>query len=138
LIVLDTNVVSELMRLQPDPKVLAWVNAQPSDQLCLCSVVVAELLYEAGLMPDGIRKRDMVFAVQAMVFEDFASRVLPFDLEAAVVFATMVVQREKLGRTISNADAQIAAICAVHGAWLATRNVRDFASLGLQLTNPWD
>jgi len=138
MMVLDTNVVSELMRAQPAPQVLDWVNAQPSDQLCLCSVVVAELLYGVGRMPDGVRKSAMLSAMQSMVLEDFAGRVLPFDLDAAVAFAQMVVQREKMGRTIATADAQIAAICAAHGARLATRNIRDFASLDLQLINPWD
>ena len=138
MMVLDTNVVSELMRAQPASQVLDWVNAQPSDQLCLCSVVVAELLYGVGRMPDGVRKSAMLSAVQSMVFEDFAGRVLPFDLDAAVAFAQMVVQREKMDRTIATADAQIAAICAAHGAQLATRNVRDFASLDLQVINPWD
>lgn len=138
MMVLDTNVVSELMRAQPASQVLDWVNAQPSDQLCLCSVVVAELLYGVGRMPDGVRKSAMLSAVQSMVFEDFAGRVLPFDLDAAVAFAQMVVQREKMGRTIATADAQIAAICAAHGARLATRNIRDFASFDLQLINPWD
>lgn len=138
MMVLDTNVVSELMRAQPAPRVLDWVNAQPSEQLCLCSVVVAELLYGVGRMPDGARKLALLSAVQSMVFEDFAGRVLPFDLDAAVAFAQMVVQREKMGRAISTADAQIAAICAAHGAQLATRNIRDFASLDLQLINPWD
>ena len=138
MMVLDTNVVSELMRAQPASQVLDWVNAQPSDQLCLCSVVVAELLYGVGRMPDGVRKSAMLSAVQSMVFEDFAGRVLSFDLDAAVAFAQMMMQREKMGRTIATADAQIAAICAAHGARLATRNVRDFASLDLQLINPWD
>ena len=138
MMVLDTNVVSELMRAQPASQVLDWVNAQPSDQLCLCSVVVAELLYGVGRMPDDVRKSAMLSAMQSMVLEDFAGRVLSFDLDAAVAFAQMVVQREKMGRTIATADAQIAAICAAHGARLATRNIRDFASLDLQLINPWD
>jgi hypothetical protein len=138
MMVLDTNVVSELMRAQPASQVLDWVNAQPSDQLCLCSVVVAELLYGVGRMPDDVRKSAMLSAVQSMVFEDFAGRVLSFDLDAAVAFAQMMMQREKMGRTIATADAQIAAICAAHGARLATRNIRDFASLDLQLINPWD
>jgi predicted nucleic acid-binding protein len=138
MMVLDTNVVSELMRAQPASQVLDWVNAQPSDQLCLCSVVVAELLYGVGRMPNGVRKSAMLSAVQSMVFEDFAGRVLSFDLDAAVAFAQMMMQREKMGRTIATADAQIAAICAAHGARLATRNIRDFASLDLQLINPWD
>lgn len=138
MIVLDTNVVSELMRPQPAPAVLSWVNAQPADQLWLCSVVVAELLYGVGRLPDGARKGQLVNAVKAMVFEDFASRILTFDLEAAAAYAQLVVQRESGGQSIAMADVQIGAICVVHGATLATRNVRDFAQLGLNLINPWD
>lgn len=138
MIVLDTNVVSELMRQQPAPSVLAWVNAQPADQLWLCSLVVAELLYGVGRLPDGARKRQLANAVEAMVLDDFAGRTLPFDLEAAATYAQLVVQREKTGQTIAMADAQIGAICAVHGATLATRNTRDFTGLGLNLINPWD
>ncbi len=138
MIVLDTNVVSELMRPQPASSVLAWVNAQPADQLWLCSLVVAELLHGVGRLPDGARKRQLPNAVEAMVFDDFAGRTLPFDLEAAAAYAQLVVQREKAGQTIAMADAQIGAICAVHGAQLATRNTRDFIGLGLNLINPWD
>ncbi len=138
MIVLDTNVVSELMRPQPAPSVLAWVNAQPADQLWLCSLVVAELLYGLGRLPDCDRKRQLANAVEAMVFDDFAGRTLPFDLEAAAAYAQLVVQREKAGQTIAMADAQIGAVCAVHGAQLATRNTRDFTGLGLNLINPWD
>ena len=138
MIVLDTNVVSELMRPQPASSVLAWVNAQPADQLWLCSLVVAELLYGVGRLPDGARKRQLANAVEAMVLDDFAGRTLPFDLEAAATYAQLVVQREKTGQTIGMADAQIGAICAVHGATLATRNTRDFTGLGLNLINPWD
>jgi predicted nucleic acid-binding protein len=137
LIVLDTNVVSELMRAEPAPAVMDWVNAQPSDQLWLCSVVVAELLYGVGRLPEGARKRQLASAVEAMVFEDFAGRTLPFDLEAAAAYAQLVTQRESAGEPIAMADAQIGAICAVHGATLATGNARDFAKLGLKLINPW-
>ena len=137
MILLDTNVVSELMRPSPAPGVLAWVNAQPSSELWLCSVVVAELLYGVARLPDGARKRHLAVAVEAMVIEDFASRTLPFDLEAAVAYAQLVAQREREGMPIAMADAQIGAICAVHGAALATRNQRDFAKLGLTLVNPW-
>ena len=137
MILLDTNVVSELMRPSPAPDVLDWVNAQPSSELWLCSVVVAELLYGVARLPDGARKRHLAVAVEAMVIEDFASRTLPFDLEAAVAYAQLVAQREREGMPIAMADAQIGAICAVHGATLATRNQRDFAKLGLTLVNPW-
>lgn len=138
MIVLDTNVVSELMRPQPAPTVLGWVNAQPADQLWLCSVVVAELLHGVGRLADGARKRQLADMVEAMVFDDFAGRTLAFDVEAAAACAQMVVQRETSGLPISMADAQIGAICAVHGATLATRNTRDFAKLDLNLINPWD
>lgn len=138
MIVLDTNVVSELMRPLPEPAVLGWVNAQPTDQLWLCSVVVAELLFGVGRLPDGIRKRQLADAIEAMVFDDFAGRTLAFDLEAAAAYAQLVVQRESFGQPIAMADAQIGAICAVHGATLATRNGRDFTKLGLDLINPWD
>lgn len=138
MIVLDTHVVSELMRPQPEPAVLAWVNDQLGDQLWLCSVVVAELLYGVGRLPDGARKRQLSDAVKAMVFEDFEGRVLPFDVEAAAAYAQLVVMRESAGQAIAMADAQIGAICAVHSATLATRNARDFARLGLVLVNPWD
>jgi toxin FitB len=138
LIVLDTNVVSELMRPQPAPAVLAWVNEQPADQLWLCSLVVADLLNGVGRLPDGARKRQLANAVEAMVFDDFAGRTLPFDLEAAAAYALLVVQSETAGQPIAMANAQIGAICAVHGATLATRNTRDFARLGLNLINPWD
>jgi predicted nucleic acid-binding protein len=137
LIVLDTNVVSELMRAEPAPAVMDWVNAQPSDQLWLCSVVVAELLYGVGRLPEGAHKRQLASAVEAMVFEDFAGRTLPFDLEAAAAYAQLVTQRKRAGEPIAMADAQVGAICAVHGATLATRNARDFAKLGLKLINPW-
>ena len=137
MIVLDTNVVSELMRPQPAPAVLAWVNAQPADQLWLCSVVVAELLSGVGRLPDGARKRQLASAVEAMVFDDFAGRTLTFDLEAAAAYAQLVVRREAAGVPIAMADAQIGAICAVHGATLATRNTRNFAQLGLTLIHPW-
>lgn len=137
MIVLDTNVVSELMRRWPAPKVLDWVNAQPSDQLWLCSVVVAELLCGVARLPDGAGKRQLAGAVEAMVFEDFASRTLPFDLEAAAACAQLVAQREGAGMPISMADAQIAAICTVHGANLATRHLRHFEQLNLNLFNPW-
>lgn len=138
MIVLDTIVVSELMRPQPAPTVLVWMNAQPADRLWLCSVVVAELLYGIARLPDGTRKRQLATAVEGMVLEDFAGRTLPFDLEAAATYAQLVVRREAAGQPITMADAQIGAICLAQGATLATRNTRDFAGLHLNLVNPWD
>lgn len=137
MIVLDTNVVSELMRAQPDAAVLRWMDAQSPTSLWLNSVVVSELLYGVAKLPKGKRKEQLILAVAAMVDEDFAGRVLSFDVEAAAEYASLVVMRENTGLSVSMADAQIAAICLSQGATLATRNTKHFEGLGLTLINPW-
>lgn len=134
---LDTNVVSELMRAQPDASVLRWMDAQSPPALWLNSVVVSELLYGVAKLPKGKRKEQLITAVAAMVDEDFAGRVLSFDVDAAAQYASLVVMRENAGLSVSMADAQIAAICLAHGASLATRNTKHFEGLGLTLINPW-
>ena len=134
---LDTNVVSELMRAQPDASVLRWMDAQSPSALWLNSVVVSELLYGVAKLPKGKRKEQLITAVAAMVDEDFAGRVLSFDVDAAAQYASLVVMRENAGLSVSMADAQIAAICLAHGASLATRNTKHFEGLGLTLINPW-
>ncbi len=135
--VLDTNVVSELMRPAPNAAVLAWLNNQTADTLWLNSVVVSELLYGIARLPDGKRRAQMAQTVRSMLDEDFSGRVLSFDLEAAVVYADLVAMRERQGLPMDVADAQIAAICLAHGATLATRNTKHFEGLGLTLMNPW-
>jgi predicted nucleic acid-binding protein len=136
-IVLDTNVISELMRPVPKPAVLAWVDAQSDRDLWLCSVMVSELLYGLARLPPGARRAQLTQAFEAMLAQDFAGRVLTFDLSAAVVNADLVSAREQLGQPLAMADAQIAATCLAHGARLATRNTRHFEGLGLVLLNPW-
>jgi predicted nucleic acid-binding protein len=136
-IVLDTNVVSELMRPSPEAAVLAWINNQAAETLWLNSVVVSELLYGVARLPDGKRRAQLAQAVQTMLAEDFTDRVLPFGLEAAVVYADLVAMRERQGQPVDMADAQIAAICLAHGATLATRNTKHFEGLNLTLRNPW-
>lgn len=135
--ILDTNVVSELMRSAPDSAVLNWLDRQDDAQLALCAVVAAELMYGVARLPDGTRKQQLVQQLLAMLEQDFAQRVLPFDLTAASLYAELVAQRERAGRPISMADAQIAATCLAHGATLVTRNEKDFEDLGLTLINPW-
>lgn len=137
MIVLDTNVVSELMRPVPNPAVLSWVDAQSDRDLWLCSVVVSELLYGLARLPMGSRRAQLTRAFEAMLAEDFAGRVLAFDLPAAVVYADLVSLREQQGQPLAMPVAQIAATCLAHGARLATRNVRDFEGLGLSWVNPW-
>ena len=138
MIVLDTNVVSEMMRPAPDPSVLNWLNTQIAGELWLNSVVVSELLFSIARLPAGARKRQLAETFAAMLEQDFAGRILPFDLEAAVIYAELAAGCEAKGRPVEMADAQIAAICLAQGAKLATRNLKHFEGLGLVLVNPWD
>ncbi len=137
MIVLDTNIVSEVMRMRPDPAVLAWLDAQDTDQLFLTSVSVAEILYGIARMPEGRRKHQLFEMAEGMFDEDFSGRLLAFDEHAAVYYAELVAQRDAAGRPIGMADAQIAAICRRCDATLATRNTRDFEALGILLINPF-
>jgi toxin FitB len=138
LIVLDTNVVSEMMRPAPDATVLSWLNTQVAEELWLNSVVVSELLFGIARLPSGSRKRQLADTFAAMLEQDFSRRILPFDLEAAVIYAELAAGCEAKGRPVAMADAQIAAICLAQGAKLATRNLRHLEGLGLGLLNPWD
>lgn len=135
MIVLDTNVLSELMRRAPDERVLAWVDAKASP--AITAITVAELLYGVERLDDGARKTGLASAVRALVREEFRDRVLPFDGTAAERYGVLVAERVRQGRPINAADAQIAAICHVHGASLATRNVRDFEDTGIDVIDPW-
>lgn len=137
MIVLDTNVVSELMRPDADTVVVDWVDRQNAGDLWLTAVTLAELLYGIGRLPDGRRKADLATRLEAMVEEDLDHRIAVFDATAASHYADIVVVREREGRPISAADAQIAAICRSHGALLATRNVDDFAATGIAMASPW-
>jgi hypothetical protein len=135
---LDTNVLSELMRLRPDPIAFAWVRSVPRDQFWTCSVVVAELVSGVESMPAGKRKEALRGALEAMISADLARQILPFDLPEARRFGQIVSHRRRFGRPIGELDAQIAAIASVHGATLATRNTRHFEHCGIELVNPWE
>jgi toxin FitB len=137
LIVIDTNVVSEMMRDKPDLRVAAWLDEQKSDELWLTSINAAELLFGIARLPNGVRKTQVESALVSTLKEDFSDRILSFDADAAVVFAKLAANREASGKVGSIADTQIAAICMLHGAALATRNVRHFEGIGLSLVNPW-
>lgn len=138
MILLDTNVLSELMRAKPVPGVLAWVDAQPSSELFTSAITVAEILYGIARMPDGKRKQGLLELATLMFEEDFAGRILPFDTEAAVHYAGLAAESEAKGKVVDMADGQIAAIAALHDARVATRNVRHFDYLGVPVINPWD
>lgn len=138
MIILDTNVLSELMRSQPDAAVFAWVAARRRADLYTTSVSKAEILYGIAALPEGRRRAALAAAAEAMFSDDLAGRVLPFDEEAAVVYAQIVAARRRGGRPIEAFDAQIAAIALVGDAELATRDIAGFANCGLTLLNPWE
>lgn len=135
-VVLDTNVLSGLMRSTPDARVRQWARAVPPDLVHTTSVSLAEILFGIARLPMGGR-RDLLTAAADEVFTMFAGRVLPFDSAAAHRYAEVVMERQRVGAPISGFDAQIAAICRAHGAALATRNADDFSGLGLDLIDPW-
>lgn len=137
MIVLDTNVVSELMRAEPAEFVVEWVDHQSSVDVHLTAITVAELLYGVARLPEGQRKTELSRRIEAMLSEDFDHRVVPFDETAAAHYADIVVRRERAGGPISTADAQIAATCRSHGAMLATRNIDDFTDTGIAIADPW-
>lgn len=137
MIILDTNVISELMRSAPEPAAVAWVDAQPTADLHLTSMTVGELWFGAARLPTGRRRGELTASLTALLEEEFAGRVVPFDAIAAAHFGDICATRSGAGRPISVADAQIAAICRSYGATLATRNVRDFAGTGVDLIDPW-
>ena len=134
---IDTNVVSELMRLSPTPAVLEWFGRESATDLYFSAVGEAELRRGAAILPAGDRRESLVAQIDAMVTEDFAGRVLPFDSAAAVAFAKVFADRYGAGRPISFPDCQIAAIARSRSMAVATRNVRDFEDTGVQIVNPW-
>lgn len=137
MIVLDTNVLSELLRAEPEVRVLAWLEAQPGGSLFTTTVTQGEILLGIGVLPPGRRRSALAEAARAIFDEDLADRVLPFDGDAAVAFAEIGAGRRAPGRPTSQLDAMIAATARSRGAGLATRNTRDFEHCGLDLVNPW-
>jgi predicted nucleic acid-binding protein len=137
MIVLDTNVLSELMKQPADARVLAWVNAQPMQTLFITTVTYAEILYGIGLLPDGRKRTALAEAADAVFREDFAGRILPFDAAAAEAYAPLMIRRRRAGKPMSQFDAQIAAIARSRGAAIATCNAADFAALDIGILNPW-
>jgi len=138
MIVLDTNVVSELVRPAPSAQVLEWFAGQPALLLYTTSITQAEILYGMEILTKGRKKKALEAALGAMFQEDFRGRVLAFDAASAAFFAEIAAVRRGLGRPISQFDAQIAAIARSRKAALATRNTADFADCGVKLLNPWD
>lgn len=137
MIVLDTNVASELMRPSPDVLVREWIRVRRGEGLRTTAITLAEIRYGIERLPAG-RRRERLKMTADDVFAAFAARLLPFDREAAAQYGPLVVGRERAGRPIDVVDAQIASICRSRGAALATRNVRDFDATGIEVVDPWD
>ena len=136
-IILDTNVLSELMKPQGLIIVKNWVAMQPRKILFTTSITQAEILYGVGILPDGKRSDALKAAAQEMFREDFNGQILPFEETAAECFAQIAAHRRKTGKPISQMDAQIAAICLANNAKIATRNVDDFQDCQIEIVNPW-
>ena len=137
MIVLDTNVISELMKPKPFPGVVNWVAKQPAADLFTTSITEAEIYYGIELLASGKRRDSLMAVAEAMFAEDLAGRIFDFESEAARAFSRIAAHRRAIGRPISYADAQVAAITLVRGARIATRNLADFEECGLDVLDPW-
>ena len=137
MIILDTNVLSELMRPEPSTQVVSWVGKQAAVELFTTSITEAEIFYGIELLAKGKRRDRLLVAAEAMFEDDFAGRILDFDSHAARAFSRIASRCRVLGKPISHPDAQIAAIAQLRGAALATHNVADFANCEIRVIDPW-
>jgi predicted nucleic acid-binding protein len=137
-ILLDTNVISELTRSRPDPRVLAWADGLDHQDVAITVMNEAEILLGLARLPDGRRKQDLQDSWEAVKAELLTGRIWPFSSVSAHWYGELVSHRDRLGLPIDTADAVIAAIALEHGAQLATHNTKDFTELGLVLINPWN
>src|SRR6202158_5721037 len=128
--ILDTNVISELMKATPAPAVLAWMSLQPPDDLFISTVSMAEILYGIEFLPKGKRRDGLLGEAEVTFVQDFSGRILPFDERAARMFGSIVAARRRQGRPIGIADGQIAAIARGHEASPATRGIGGFGGCG--------
>lgn len=138
MIVLDTNVISELMRSLPNPAVTNWIDKHPVESLFLSAVGEAELRFGIAIMSAGQRRDVLSAEIEAMLREDFADRVLPFDSNAARAYAEIAASRRVAGRPDAEFDCQIPAIARSRSMATATRNIRDFEGVGINILNPWE
>ncbi|MEP7363978.1 MAG: type II toxin-antitoxin system VapC family toxin [Acidobacteriota bacterium] len=136
--IVDTNVISEIMRLSPADSVRAWFSSHPRSSLFTTSISKAEILFGLEIMPIGRRRTAFEKEAEITFSVEFAGRILPFDSDAARAFAQIAASQRSKGRPMSEFDAQIAAIARSLGATLATRNTVDFEHCGIELVNPWD
>jgi predicted nucleic acid-binding protein len=137
MIVVDSNVISELIKLAPAAEVKRWHRFQREIDLYTTAITQAEMLYGAAVLPEGRWKTELTGALRQIFDSVYGGRVLAFDSRAAMHFAELVAGQKSIGRDIKVPDAQIASIVRSHGAVLATRNVRDFQHCGIEVINPF-
>ena len=138
MILLDTNVVSEAMRLNPDQHVINWIDAQPLETLYLSSISVAELRAGVALLPPGKRRAALQEGLEREILPLFTGRVLSFDLPCTHQYAELLAKARKLGRALGTADALVAAVAGANAFSVATRDVLPFRGVGLNVINPWE
>ncbi|MDO5091107.1 MAG: type II toxin-antitoxin system VapC family toxin [Cardiobacteriaceae bacterium] len=137
MIILDTNVISELWKAAPDAHVLAWLDAQMVETLYLSAITVAELRFGLAVMPSGKRREMYQDRLAREVLPAFTGRILPFDLEASQAYAGLMAQAKTAGKAIGRADGYIAAIAVARGMMVATRDTTPFETAGVNVINPW-
>lgn len=137
MIILDTNVLSTLMRPVPDASVIDWLDRQPPESIWIASVTLFETRFGLNLLPKGRRRQALESAFDRLLEDDLENRVLDFDSAAAAAAAVLAATRQRAGRPVDVRDTQIAGIVLARRATLATRNVRHFRDLKVPVVNPW-
>ena len=137
MIVLDTNVVSEVLKPRPEPLVTSWLNQQAKANLFIATISLAELLLGLELLAEGRRKRELHIALSGILHRLFGARILPFDADCAVAYAEIVSQARRRGRAIQTQDGQIAATAKSNGLAVATRDRGPFLAAGVKVVDPW-
>ncbi|MGM4986667.1 type II toxin-antitoxin system VapC family toxin [Rhizobium sp. 11_C7_N12_5] len=138
MIVLDTNVISELWKIEPDSNVLAWIDAQMVETLYLSTITIAELRFGLASMPDGKRRTIYQDRLEREVLPAFTGRILSFDLDASQAYAQLMARTKQAGKAIGKADGYIAAVAAARSLTVATRDTSPFEAAGLNVINPWN
>lgn len=138
MILIDTNVISELWKAEPNPDLLAWIDAQTVETLYLSAITVAELRFGLATMAEGKRRTIYQERLEKEVLPTFAGRVLPFDLDASQAYADLMARARAAGKAIGKADGYIAATATACGFMVATRDIGPFEAAGLKIVNPWE
>jgi toxin FitB len=138
MILIDTNVISEMWRAEPNPQVLTWLDAQAVETLFLSTITVAELRFGLAAMPDGKRRASFQSRLETDVLPTFEGRVLPFDLDASKAYGDLMARARETGRAIGTADGYIAATAHARGLAMASRDTSPFEAAGLKTINPWE